>query len=126
MKDLFIMGGATFMSILTLEFIIMLSWFIYHFLKFKKTGLIKPEEAQRNMQIGKAIGLFALISGITGQLAGLTQAFDYISQIGNVSPKIMFNGIKVSMITTFYGIIIYLVSIIFWGITTYLIDKKKN
>ena len=60
----------------------------------------------------KNAGLLAVITGILGQLIGLFSAFEAIQQMGSVSPAMLASGLKVSMITTIYGVIIYIVAIL--------------
>lgn len=126
MKDMFFMGGPLFMGILSLLFVIMLSWITFHFIRiyFSKDPL--QENAIRKIWDGKSIGLFAMIFGILGQLLGLYQAFSVIAEAGNISPNLIYGGIKVSMIPTLYGIIIYLVSILLCFVASALIDKKLD
>lgn len=101
MIELFQMGGILFMSILTIEFTIVIFMFARAMLQNGK-----------NESTIKSIGLLAAITGILGQLIGLFSAFEAIQQMGSVSPAMLAGGLKVSMITTIYGIIIYSISII--------------
>ncbi len=94
MLDLFYQGGSLFMTILT----ILLLGVIVSFWKF-------PEWI-------KEIGLLALSIGILGQIIGLYGAFQGIEQMGQVSQQIMAGGLKVSSITTMYGLLIYIISLI--------------
>jgi len=124
MKDLFYMGGPLFMSILSILLIVVVVWIIYHtIIHFSSTA---PDKniTLRKLGYGKSIGLFALITGILGQLIGLFMAFSTIEKVGDISPAIMMGGIKVSMITTLYGISIYLVSLLLWFVTSIIIDRK--
>ena len=102
MLDLFYQGGTLFMTILT----IILLGLIVSFWKFPKWI--------------KEIGLLALSIGILGQIIGLYGAFKGIEQMGGVSQEIMAGGLKVSSISTIYGLLIYILSIILR-----LINKKK-
>lgn len=96
------MGGVLFMSILTIEFAVVLFFAVKSWNKKDgKTSMIKSS------------GLLAAITGILGQLIGLFSAFEAIQQMGSVSPAILAGGLKVSMITTLYGIIIYILSLLF-------------
>ena len=61
----------------------------------------------------KEIGLLALALGILGQLIGLMGAFEGIEAMGGVSQSILVGGLKVSSITSIYGLLIYIVSLIF-------------
>ncbi|MCB8995410.1 MAG: MotA/TolQ/ExbB proton channel family protein [Bacteroidales bacterium] len=125
MKDLFFMGGALFMSILTILFVAMVVWIIYHLIHYLIYRPESNEKALRMVKYGRSIGLFALITGILGQLIGLYMAFSAIQQAGDISPALVYGGIKVSMITTFYGIFIYLFSIILWFAASVIIEKKS-
>lgn len=94
MLDLFYEGGSLFMTILT----ILLLGVIVCFWKF-------PEWI-------KEVGLLALSVGILGQIIGLYGAFKGIEQMGQVSQEMMAGGLKVSSITTIYGLLIYILSLI--------------
>lgn len=107
------MGGPLFMGILTLIFIgILAVAFVYGIpvLKGKSAG-----EGNAKLNYIKDLGLFALVVGILGQLIGLFSAFRAIEMhMVEVSPGLMAQGFKVSMITTIYGLIIYAVSLALW------------
>ena len=60
----------------------------------------------------KEIGIGALIFAIFGTLAGLAQMFDAIQMFGDISPAVICGGLKVTLIPTFYGFIVYFVSLI--------------
>lgn len=112
------------MSILSILLIVVVVWIIYHFIKYAGSSAHNKEEALRKIKYGRSIGLFALITGILGQLIGLFMAFATIEKIGDISPPIMMGGIKVSMIPTLYGISIYLISLLLWFVTSIIIEKK--
>ena len=94
MFELFYMGGPLFMSLLTLCLagLLVCAW------KF-------PEWV-------KEVGILALALGILGQVIGLYSAFEGIEQAGGVSQEMLAGGLKVSSITTAYGLIIYILSIV--------------
>lgn len=52
-------------------------------------------------------------------------AFSTIEKVVDISPFLIFGGLKVSMITTLYGIIIYLISILVWFILDVLASNKS-
>ena len=68
----------------------------------------------------REVGLLALTIGILGQVLGLYSAFKGIEEVGQVSQQMMAGGLKVSSITTIYGLIIYILSLILS-----LINKPK-
>lgn len=102
MTDLFYMGGPLFMGILTIILIATVSVAIINYLRLNK-GL------KSNITIVKEIGIFGLIFGIFGQTLGLYSAFSIIKQAGTVSAEILISGLKVSSITTIYGLIICMI-----------------
>ena len=93
MIDLFMMGGPLFMGILTVVFLLMIV------------------AAVRNSG-EKESGLLALAVGFLGQLIGLFGAFEGIEQMGGVSQAMLAGGLKVSSITSIYGLLIYIVSLL--------------
>ncbi len=60
----------------------------------------------------REIGIGALVFGIFGTLLGLLQVLDAVQMIGDVSPAVLCGGLKVTMITTFYGLIVYFISLV--------------
>lgn len=89
----FMMGGPLFMSILTLILILLIG-----------AAILKKEV--------KEIGLLALAFGFLGQLIGLMGAFEGIEAMGGVSQSILAGGLKVSSITSIYGMLIYTIGLI--------------
>jgi len=87
------MGGPLFMGILTVVFLLMIV------------------AAVRNSG-EKELGLLALAVGFLGQLIGLFGAFEGIEQMGGVSQAMLAGGLKVSSITSIYGLLIYIVSLL--------------
>jgi hypothetical protein len=75
-------------------------------------------------------GLFYLITGIVGQMVGLYSMFSAIEGVTangeEIVPELVFGGIKVTMIVTIYGLIIYLFSILLWFVANMLIERKRN
>ena len=93
MLDYFMMGGPLFMGILTLILLLMIYAAV-------SNGCVKE------------LGLLALAVGFMGQLLGLFGAFEGIEQMGGVSQAMLAGGLKVSSITSIYGLLIYTVSLL--------------
>lgn len=93
MMNLFMAGGPLYMGILTL---ILIGVVVAAVLK-------KPAV--------KELGLLALAFGFFSQLLGLYGAFEAIEAAGGVSTALLAGGLKVSSITSVYGMIIYLISL---------------
>jgi hypothetical protein len=128
MKSLFYQGGPQFMSVLTILLVITTAWFIYHFIISYNSKKINQEKLLRLFGIGKFVGLFALITGILGQMVGFSAMFssieDAILRGEEVIPALVFGGIRVTMICTIYGILIYLLSLVLWFVASLIIEKK--
>ena len=90
----FIEGGVGLMTLLTLILITLLlaAW--------KAPAWVKE------------IGKIAAVLGIISTLLGLMVAGKHIAEAGNVSQGILWNGLRISMIPTVYGLIIYIISLI--------------
>ncbi len=106
MIELFKMGGPLFMGILTLEFIGIF------FLAIRYN--MKSETKKSDLDLIKSVGILALVTGVFAQLLGLFSAFNAIEAAGSVSPALLAAGLKVSMITTLYGALIFLISYLLW------------
>lgn len=111
------------MGILTVIFIIMVAWAVYQFLPVLLKKDFDYNKTKERLKHIKTIGTFALVFGIVGQLIGLYQIFNAIEEMGGVSSALLMGGLKVSMITTFYGILIFLISLILWFVTDFVTSK---
>ncbi|HKI89116.1 MAG TPA: MotA/TolQ/ExbB proton channel family protein [Draconibacterium sp.] len=123
---LFYMGGPLFMGILTAILIIMVAWAVYHFLPVLTGKEINLSGTKSKLKHIKTIGTLALIFGIFGQLIGLYQAFDVLMKRGDVSQSLLAGGLKVSMIPTLYGIIIFILSLLLWLVFDFIVTKKSE
>ena len=114
------------MGSLTIILILMLGWSVYHFIQVVMKKEVNLSKAKEKLKHIKTIGTFALVFGILGQLIGLIQAFDAIEQMGGVSPALLMGGLKVSMIPTLYGILIFLISLLLWFAFDSVVTKKSE
>ncbi|MCR5325721.1 MAG: MotA/TolQ/ExbB proton channel family protein [Bacteroidales bacterium] len=60
----------------------------------------------------KEIGAAALVAGILWSVLGVYQMCQAIQMIGDISPAVVCGGLKVTLISTVYGLIIYFISLI--------------
>ena len=126
LDNLFHMGGPLFMGILTILLIILLLItvvFITYIVSGKAAGM---KSFRHRLSYLKLLGLFTMITGILGQLVGLTEAFGAIERAGDISPQLVYGGLKVSFYTTLYGILIYLFSILLWFLLDLWLLKKES
>ncbi|MBQ3983713.1 MAG: hypothetical protein II636_00090 [Bacteroidales bacterium] len=106
MFKLFMQGGAGYMTILT---ILLVALF---FAAWKAPRWIKE------------IGTFALVFGFFTLMIGIRQMFVALQQVSDalgesvtglfdlISPGVFFGGLKIALIPVFYGVIIYMVSLV--------------
>lgn len=130
MKSIFIKGGPLFMGVLSVLLLISTAWIIYHFILASNSKQADKAASLRKLGYGKLMGLFALVTGILGQMVGLVEMFDAIEQVKAkgelIEPELVFGGIKATMIVTIYGILIYLFSLLLWFVTAILLEKNYN
>ena len=60
----------------------------------------------------KEIGIGAMVVAIFWTLSGLYQVFDAVQTFGDISTSVLCGGLKVTLISTFYGLIVYFISLI--------------
>ena len=60
----------------------------------------------------REIGIAALVVSIFWTLMGLFQVLGTIELIGNISFPVICGGLRVTLISTFYGLIVYFISLI--------------
>ncbi len=126
MKDLFYMGGPPFMSFVSVILIAMIAWTIYQALPIVLDKVTNIDQTRERVKHIKTIGLFGFITGILGQLVGLYEAFKAIETAGDVSPALLMGGLKVSMISTIYGFIVFLLSLLIWFIFDNMLTRKMS
>ena len=105
-KIIYMSGNSFFMSILS--FILFLTLISFKFLK--------------NKNIAIYVGFIALLFGILFTVIGGIRVFDVIEYAGDISPSLVAGGIKSVLITSVYGLIIFIISVILRVIS--LIVKK--
>lgn len=108
--DLFNMGGSLFMGVLTLLLLVLIIIAVRNALLLLNNNPV----TDRQLSMLKSVGLFAMVFGVLGQLLGLYSAFEMIEQVGAISQGMLAGGLKVSSITTIYGLIIYLLAYLIW------------
>jgi len=113
------------MSILTILLFIILGMSIFYLVIILRKDYKDIAETRNRLKYIKSLGLFTFVAGILGQLVGLFSAFSAIERAMEISPPIMAGGLKVSMITTIYGALIFLVSYLCWIIIDYIASRMK-
>ncbi len=68
------------------------------------------------------LGIFSAVFGIFATYLGINSASNAVANISNISPQILISGLKTSLITSFTGGIIMLISTALW----YFFIKRHN
>lgn len=116
------MGGPLFMTILSISFTIIIATTVLNIVRLSRKNYL-PTKQTLTINDVKAIGIFAIVWGMFGQSIGLFSALQAIEAAADISPAMIFGGLKVSMITTLYGSFIFLVS---WLITILLNNWSRR
>lgn len=116
----FIEGGPLFMGMLSIVFLVILVVTVLA----GKSALGNSAIEKSWLDYIKSLGLFAFVLGMFGQFLGLFQAFKIIGSGMEISPAMMASGVKVSMVTSIYGMIIFLIAYLLWFILNALEARK--
>lgn len=119
---IFIEGGIQFMLVITFFFLLMLVSSGYKIFRM----VVKKEFDLLQLNFILLFGSLSLIIGILGQGVGLFYAMNAIQEAGDISPSLVAGGFKVSMITPIYGILIFILTLIFWGVLKEINLRKMN
>jgi len=113
---LLVEGGVMFMYPLLVLLFVIIAIIVRGFGKEKKSKTIK---------LLNSVGLFALFYGLMGQVLGLIQAFDAIQSFSpkGFAPGIIAAGLKISFLSTLFGILNFLVSRA--GIIAFILKEKE-
>lgn len=125
MFRLFYEGGPLFMGILTLLLLIVLVLAGRSWMKYSSKDR-NVYETRRSLVYVKNVGILAFVVGVLGQLIGLYSAFIAIEEMGGVSPAMLAGGLKVSMITTLYGAIIFIIALLIWLLMDSRLESKNQ
>lgn len=110
--ELFQMGGAGFMLVVTICGILMLLFVALVIVNY----FFQKKYSRSGLDLILLFGSLAAVIGFLGQAIGLISAFDAIEVAGDISPGLIAGGFKVSMIVPLYGTIIFIISLISWGV----------
>lgn len=120
MLELFFLGSKLFMGIQTIAAVIMIVLSVIS----AKTVLANQinQRTYRKIRLIKEVGLFALIIGLLASSIDLMGAFQAIEMAGDVSPAILAGGLKITFISSVYGLMIYALSLLIY----FALSSKAN
>jgi len=59
-------------------------------------------------------GGYAVVLGVLGTLVGVSMAAQAISMAGEISTTLVWQGIRIALSTTIYGLLVFAVSLLVW------------
>lgn len=95
-------GGSLFMYSILAMLILVIVLII--------SAFVRGGEHKKAITIISTIGSFTLAFGVFGQILGLISAFDSIEAVGDVSTPIMAAGLKISLLSPLFGLLVFMVS----------------
>lgn len=102
--DFLIQGGPAFMfSILALLILVIV---------LIVKGIKEKGANPKTLKLILAIGLFTFVLGILGQSIGIVMALGVIQEAADISPQLIYGGLRVSAFAPLFGLFTLLVSLV--------------
>ena len=98
-------GGPLMMSLILICLILSLIFLIRGFISVKANQNL----SKRMLQLASDASLLGMVLGFFGSILGLTSAFDSVQAMGNAEPSMFAGGLKVSLITSLFGLLTFII-----------------
>jgi flagellar motor component MotA len=98
----FIDGGPVFTVTILLAFFVIIALFVW--------GILKMEHQAKVILLMKHIGWFAVAWGFLGRTFGLIKAFDMVAAHGELTPRLLSDGLKMALVDPLFGIFVFVVA----------------
>lgn len=108
------LDGGIMMWVMTVAGVLMLAVAVRAALRLRGSS-DDAAEAMAGADAALFWGAFAGLLGLLGTLIGIMQAARAISRAGEVSAALAWAGVRVTLITAVYGLLIVLTGLLFWG-----------
>src|SRR6056297_1910384 len=112
----FIDGGPVFTVPIFILLLVVIGLFIW--------GFLKKENQEKAVSLLNHIGWFAVAWGFMGRTFGLIMAFDMVEAAGELTPRLLADGLKMALVDPLFGIFVFIVARA--GIILLIALKKKN
>lgn len=86
--------------------------------------LIKTGDRNKAILLIKNFGWLAVAWGFMGRTFGLIKAFDMVSASGELTPRLLAEGLKMALVDPLFGIFVFIVARIL--VITLVASQKKN
>ena len=98
----FIDGGLVFTITILIALIVIIALFVW--------GLIKIDHRAKILLLMKHVGWFAVAWGFLGRTFGLIKAFDMVAAYGELTPRLLSDGLKMALVDPLFGIFVFVVA----------------
>lgn len=103
---LFDEGGPLMMSLISICLVLSIIFLIRGFVSVKSNMKL----SKRMLQFASDASLLGLVLGFFGSIRGLMSAFDSVQAMGNAEPALFAGGLKVSLITSLFGLLTFIIA----------------
>ena len=73
-------------------------------------GIMNRNDSQKTISLISSFGWFTVAWGFLGRTFGLIKAFDMIAAHGELTPRLMSDGLKMALVDPLFGIFVFLVA----------------
>jgi NAD/NADP transhydrogenase beta subunit len=94
--------GAPFTYFILLLIIVIIALFV--------KGLMEKGENKKTISLLTSVGWFAIAVGFLGQTFGLIMAFDSVGASGDLTPRIVAEGLKMTLLSSLFGVVSFLIA----------------
>lgn len=98
----FIDGGLVFTVTILLAFIVIIALFVW--------GLLNVDYRAKIILLMKHVGWFAVAWGFLGRTFGLIKAFDMVAAHGELTPRLLSDGLKMALVDPLFGIFVFVIA----------------
>ncbi len=95
-------GGPIFTYTIFALLIVILALFVQ--------ALMNKGNQQKTISLIKSISWFAVAWGFLGRTFGLIKAFDMVAAQGELTPRLLADGLKMALVDPLFGIFVFLIA----------------
>lgn len=98
-------GGPIFTYTIFILLLVIIALFI--------RGLMVKGTNQKTKELINSIAWFAIAWGFLGRTFGLIKAFDMVGAAGELTPRLLSEGLKMALVDPLFGLFVFIVARIF-------------
>ncbi|ALO14637.1 hypothetical protein L21SP5_00970 [Salinivirga cyanobacteriivorans] len=116
-------GGPFFMSLVYIMWIIVIVFVVKSVINYFSPKATEKFLLRQTSWI-LFFGSLAFLTGIFAQMVGFYEAMHVLQEGGDVSPKLIAGGFKVSLLAPMYGFFLLLLSALYWFLYRKIVQEK--